>query len=197
MQNLPVLTRAINAFTPTPTPIPKTLIQSLYAICKERKIQKNEYFIRSGDESIYMALTVKGLFRLFYTDMDGNEFTKGFNQSGQFLVSYSAIVQSRPSFFSIQALQDSTILQFDFRKFNKMMQDDIRWYPFTYKLLESVYILKELREKSLLLEDAAQRYSQFKRDFAPIENQIKLSHTASYLGITPETLSRIRKKLNN
>lgn len=164
---------------------------------KKKKSKKNEYFIRAGDESRYMALTLKGLFRLFYTDTEGNEFTKGFNCSGQFLISYSAFVQNRPSFFSIQALQNSTILQFDFHCFSKMMQDDIRWYPFTYKLLESVYILKELWEKSLLLEDAAHRYSIFKKDFTSIENQIKLAHAASYLGITPETLSRIRKKLHS
>jgi len=191
MQNFIELTKAVHSFAP----ISEDLIKSLYAVCKEKKIQKNEYFIRAGDESRYMALTLKGLFRLFYTDTEGNEFTKGFNRSGQFLISYSAFVQNRPSFFSIQALQNSTILQFDFHCFNKMMQDDIRWYPFTYKLLESVYILKELREKSLLLEDAAHRYSIFKQDFASIENQIKLTHIASYLGITPETLSRIRKKL--
>lgn len=144
----------------------------------------------------YMGLNMDGLFRFFYTDEDGNEFTKGFNPSGRFVISYSAILEKRPSFFSIEALQDSRVLQFDYEKFYDMMQKDLRRYPFVYKLLESIYIMKELREKSLLLDDATKRYQEFQSLFKDVENQILLRHVASYLGITPETLSRIRSKMN-
>lgn len=172
------------------------LIEKLYAICDEQVIKKGELFIRAGDIPKYIGFNLEGLFRLYYIDEDGNDFTKAFSETGRFLISYSAIVQNRSSYFNIEALQESRILKFDYWTFNQMLQSDIRWYPFAFKLLESVYIIKELREKSFLLDDAAKRYQEFKECYADVEDQIKLYHVASFLGITPEALSRIRKMKN-
>jgi CRP-like cAMP-binding protein len=176
--------------------VPDEFIQQLYSISTERVIRKGEFFIRAGDMSKYMGFNLDGLFRLYYIDEEGNDFTKAFSETGRFLISYSAIIQKRPSYFNIEALQDSHILRFDYGRFDQMIQADIRWYPFAFKLLESVYITKELREKSFLLDDAAKRYREFKERYASVENQIKLYHVASFLGITPEALSRIRNKKN-
>ncbi len=176
--------------------IPDEMIEKLYAICNEQDIKKGEFFIRAGSVPEHMGFNLEGLFRLYYLDEDGNDFTKAFSEPGRFLISYSAIVQKRPSYFSIEALQDSKILKFNYEAFDQMIQSDTRWYPFTYKLLETVYIMKELREKSFLLDDAAKRYQEFKERYADVEDQIKLYHVASFLGITPEALSRIRKLKN-
>ncbi len=175
---------------------PDELIEKLYAICDEQVIKKGEAFIQAGDVPMHMGFNLEGLFRLNYVDEEGNDFTKAFSETGRFLISYSAIVQKRPSYFNIEALQDSRILKFDYWSFDKMIQTDIRWYPFVFKLLESVYIMKELREKSFLLEDAAKRYQEFKARYSEVENKIKLYHVASFLGITPEALSRIRNSKN-
>lgn len=174
--------------------IPDELIEQLYTITIEKVITKGEFFIREGESSRYMGFILDGLFRLFYVDSEGNESTKAFSKSERFLISYSAIAEKRPSYFNIEALKDSCILQFEYENFEQMMNQDIRWYPFAYKLLESVYIMKELREKSFLLDDAAARYQEFKNQYAEVEDEIKLYHVASFLGITPEALSRIRKK---
>lgn len=176
--------------------IPDEMIEKLYAICNEQVIKKGEFFIRAGSVPEHMGFNLEGLFRLYYLDEDGNDFTKAFSEPGRFLISYSAIVQKRQSYFSIEALQDSKILKFNYEAFDQMIQSDTRWYPFTYKLLETVYIMKELREKSFLLDDAAKRYQEFKERYADVEDQIKLYHVASFLGITPEALSRIRKLKN-
>lgn len=175
---------------------PDELIEKLFAICDEQIIKKGESFIHAGDVPMHMGFNLEGLFRLNYVDEEGNDFTKAFSETGRFLISYSAIVQKRPSYFNIEALQDSRILKFDYWAFDKMIQADMRWYPFVFKLLESVYIMKELREKSFLLDDAAKRYQEFKERYSEVENQIKLYHVASFLGITPEALSRIRNIKN-
>lgn len=176
--------------------IPDELIEKLYAICDEQVIKKGELFIRAGEVPKHMGYNLEGLFRLYYVNEEGNDFTKAFSETGRFLISYSAIVQKRPSYFNIEALQDSRILKFDYWAFDQLIHADIRWYAFTFKLLESVYIMKELREKSFLLDDAAKRYQEFRKGYSGVEDQIKLYHVASYLGITPEALSRIRK-INN
>jgi hypothetical protein len=56
--------------------------------------------------------------------------------------------------------------------------------------------MKEMREKSFLLDNATTRYLQFRKDYPGLEDKINLYHIASFIGITPEALSRIRKKLN-
>ena len=194
MDSLCMLQKSIKSFDPN---IPDSLIKQLFYICVEKAICKGDRFINAGEVSKHMAFNVDGLFRYFYVDERGNDFTKGFGVKNKFLISYSALAQNRPSYFSIEALQDSRILMFDFKAFSTMMEKDIRWYPFAFKLLESVYIMKELREKSFLLDDAATRYKEFKAYYADVEDQIKLYYVASFLGITPETLSRLRKNLRN
>lgn len=175
--------------------VPDELVDQLFSICHLVQVKKRSVFVQAGDIPEIMGFNLNGVFRLFYVDEDGNDLTKGFSTAGRFVVSYSSMAQNRPSYFTIEALVDTHILQFSYRLWMRMMEKDIRWYVFLYKLVETVYIMKELREKSFLLDDATTRYLQFKKEYSQWENRIKLYQIASYIGITPEALSRIRKKL--
>jgi CRP-like cAMP-binding protein len=175
--------------------LPDELIDELYTICNLTVIKKGELFVMAGDIPQYVGFNLNGIFRLYYIDDNGNDLTKGFSTPGKFVISYSALVQKRPSYFYIEAMVDSEILQFRYDDWMKLIDKDIRWYPFIYKLVQSVYIMKEMREKSFLLDNATTRYLNFRKDYPNLENNIKLYHVASFLGITPEALSRIRKKL--
>ena len=192
MEIFPVLQKIINNLNVN---ISDNLIAELSNICVGQTISKGGAFIRAGETPKDIGIVIDGLFRYFYIDEDGKDFTKAFSGSGKILISYSAILQNRPSHFSIEALSNSKILTFNYKAFLSMMEKDIHWYPLAFKLIESVYVMKELREKSFLLDDATTRYKEFQEHYAEVENQIKLYHVASYLGITPEALSRIRKKM--
>jgi len=174
---------------------PEKLIDDLFNICKLVHVKKGELFLMAGDVPEYMGFNLNGIFRLYYIDDDGNDLTKGFCTVGKFVVSYSALVQKRPSYFFIEAMVDTDILHFKYSEWMEMVAKDIRWYPFIFKLVEAVYIMKEMREKSFLLDNATTRYLNFRKNYPDLENKIKLYHIASFLGITPEALSRIRKKL--
>ncbi len=175
--------------------VPEEFPGSFFDICRMRTIKKGEFFINAGDIPEYAGFNLNGVFRLYYIDDKGNDWTKGFSTRGKFVISYSAMVQNRPSFFSIEAVTDTDILEFKFQDWVKIIEKDIRWYPVIFKLLQNVYIMKEMREKSFLLDDATERYLQFRKEYPEIEDKAKLFHIASFLGITPEALSRIRKKL--
>jgi CRP-like cAMP-binding protein len=174
---------------------PDKLIDDLFDICTLVHYKQGQQFIRAGEVPRNMGYNLNGIFRLYYIDENGNDLTKGFSTAGKFVVSYSALVQKRPSYFFIEAMVASDILQFTFDLWQQMIEEDIRWYPFVFKLLEAVCIMKEMREKSFLLDDAATRYLNFRREYPDLENVIKLYHIASFIGITPEALSRIRKKM--
>lgn len=177
--------------------IPDALIDNLYGICKPVHYQKGQPFVLAGDVPNVVGFNLNGVFRLYYVDESGNELTKGFATTGKFVISYSALAQQRPSDFYIEALVDTDILQFDYAAWMQMVASDMRWYPFLFKLLEAVYIMKELREKSFLVDDAMSRYLAFKAAYHGLEAQIRQYHIASYIGITPEALSRIRKTLRS
>ncbi len=177
------------------SPLPDELIDEFLKITKIVKIKKGEQFIRAGESPKHVGFNLNGIMRLYYIDNNGNDFTKGFSTEGRFIISYSAQVEKRASFFSIEAIADTDILQFEYEKWMEIVDKDIRWYPFLYKLTQTTYIMKEKREKSFLLDDAATRYLDFKNFYPGLVEKIKLTYIASYLGIKPETLSRVRKKL--
>jgi len=173
--------------------IPGDLAADLFRICRLVRVAKGSQFIRAGEPSRTVGFNLDGIFRYYYLSEEGTDYTKAFSTPGKFLISYSALVQGRASYFSIEALADADILVFGYDEWMRLVDEDPRWYRFLFKLTESVYIMKELREKSFLLDDAATRYEGFRRDYPDLEREVKQYHVASFLGITPEALSRIRK----
>jgi len=186
--------QALRASINTLYPLDEDLVRELYLLCCVRKFKKGEYFVMAGEIPAKMGFNLDGVFRLFYVDSDANDFTKGFSIPGRFIVSYSSMAQNRPSYFSIEAMNECRILEFQFERWMEMAGHDIRWYPFLFKLMESVYFMKEAREMSFLTEDALTRYRRFKREYPGLEERIPQYIIASFIGISPEALSRIKKR---
>ena len=177
------------------TNIPIKYIEELEHLCKSKQIKKGEYFIRAGEVPEKFGFNLNGLFRYFYIDNNGNEFTKGFCPENNFVISYSAMIQNRESYFYIEALEDSSIMVINYNDWQKILNNNIDLNLLKTAILEKVYIIKENREKELLLDSAEIRYKIFLKEYPNLEKRVKQYHIASYLGITPESLSRIRAKL--
>lgn len=173
--------------------IPEKQAKDLLSISKIRQIPSGESYISEGQVPKTFAVALQGLFRYYYIDDKGNEFTKGFILPETVLSAYSAMLHQTPSFFYIQALEDSEILEVDYKKWLELQQQDSFWDKFLIRALEKGYFTKEKRERELLLLDAEARYKIFTTEFPGMEKRIKLQIIASYLGIQPESLSRIRK----
>jgi CRP-like cAMP-binding protein len=176
-------------------PVTREMVDELFALCHHKHLQKGQMFIHAGDHPSHVGFNLSGVFRLFYIDADGNDWTKGFSIPGRFVISYSAIVQKRPSHFYIESVVESELLVFEYSRWMRLVERNPAWYPIIFILLQTVYIMKETREMSFLLEDAATRYARFQEEYPGIQDSVKQYHVASFLGITPEGLSRIRKKM--
>jgi CRP-like cAMP-binding protein len=174
--------------------LPDERVEEFYSIGKEITISASDYFIRSGETPIKIAFVSKGLFRYVYTNDRGDEFTKAIMTENSFISSYSAMVAGKASYFSIEALEYSKLLEINWSDFIRLRDSDIFWLKFLMGFIEKGYIIKEKRERDLLLLDAETRYKNFLAEFPGIEQRIKQGIIASYLGIQPETLSRIRRK---
>lgn len=175
--------------------LPEDRISELLSIANAKSIKAFQFFINNGDVPTKIAFVNSGLFRYVYVNDKGDEFTKGIITENTFISSYSAMVLNRPSYFSIEALEDSHIMEILWTDFTQLMEKDAFWLKFLMRFLEKGYIIKEKRERDLLLLDAETRYKNFLTEFPGVDQRIKQGVIASYLGIKPETLSRIRRKI--
>ena len=158
-------------------------------------IKKDEYFLRAGEIPQRIGFNLSGLMRLFYIDINGTEFIKHFCMENTLAISYSAFLLREESKLHIQAIEDTKLLTINYQAYREILDGHVCWQIVSRKLAEMLYILKEKREYELLLNSAQERYLHFLEDYSDIEERLNNYHIASYLGITPESLSRIRTNL--
>jgi len=175
--------------------LPADRIDELLSIAKEKTVLAGEYFIHAGETPFKIAFVLKGLFRYVYTNSKGDEFTKAIIPENNFISSYSAMILNKPSFFAVEALENAQLFEIQWIDFKALMEKDVFWVKFLLRFIEKGYITKEKRERDLLLLDAETRYKDFLIEFPGIDQRVKQGIIASYLGIQPETLSRIRRKI--
>lgn len=177
------------------TNIPTSQFEIFSDLCRIQTYGKGERFIDEGEIPNKFAFNLSGLFRYYYTDMNGNEYTKGFFPERSVLSAYSAMIQNRGSYFAIESLEDSTIAIISYNDWKRLLAEHECWKSFLIAMLEKGYCVKESREREFLLFDAETRYKSFLQNFPGLEKRIKQHYIASYLGITPVALSRIRNKM--
>jgi CRP-like cAMP-binding protein len=174
---------------------PDKEIELFLTLCKETTIKKDDYFISAGQTPGKFGFIVKGLVRYVYIDREGREFTKVFLAENSFVSSYTAMKNRTQSPFSIQALTPTEMIEVGYEQWQKLTRTNEVWNKFLIALLEKGYAIKEKRERELLFLDAESRYKIFREEFSVLESSIKQHLIASYIGITPIALSRIRKKM--
>ncbi|MDW3645458.1 MAG: Crp/Fnr family transcriptional regulator [Bacteroidia bacterium] len=177
-------------------PLPDQEIEKFLDMRVRQELAVGEYFIRAGEIPRKIAFIQSGLFRYVYINAEGKEFTKSLFTEHSILSSYSSMIQKIPSYFYIEALESSEILSFDFEGWQGLQKGHPAWTQFLLALVQKGFMVKEKRERELLLLDAEQRYRIFLQEFPDMDKRIKQSIIASYLGISPESLSRIRKNMN-
>ena len=161
----------------------------------KKEIKKNQYFIKAGDNLKYIGFNLQGIFRYFYIDYEGNEKTKYFGTKNEFIFSLSSFIKKIPSLYFIETLEDSELLLAPVEKIYELINNNILWQNIYKSILEKTYIFKEKREADFLLFNAKDRYLNFIEEYPEIHNNVKQHYIASYLGIAPESLSRIRSEL--
>jgi CRP-like cAMP-binding protein len=177
-------------------PIPEDEETKFRRIITQQYFEKGKVFIKEGTVPNKLAYVERGLFRYYYVNQKGSEFTKGFFTENNFITSYTAMIACRPSYYTIEALEDSTILVFNYDEWKTVFRGHPCWTPFMIAMLEKGYSKKESRERELLLLTAEERYRSFIKEYPQLEKRVKQHHIASYLGITPVALSRIRKNMD-
>jgi len=169
----------------------KIISKSVY-----RREPKNTILLKEGELSKTFVHLKSGIIRHYFTDADGNDLTKNFLVGPcNFLFSMSSFISQTPGIVQCEALTEVEIYEMNYENFQKMLKDH-EFLSFWNSKLINFILKKERKEIALIRDDATKRYLQFLKDFPGLLNKIPHYYIASYLSISPETLSRIRKNIS-
>jgi len=154
--------------------------------------KKGENFIKEGQKPRKVAFVVKGLFSQQYTSDNGDIVIKYFFPEERLAASVSAMLNNAASIFTITAIENTTVAEYDFFEFKKLFAQHPDIALFYIRYIELHWIIeKEPLEISLRADTAKTRYDEFLRKYPNLVKRLKKHHIASFLGITPTQLSRI------
>ncbi len=161
---------------------------------KEVEIKKGEFLISAGQTCKSFSFIHEGTFSFLIMNDDG-EHVKDFSAANKFITSYSSFITQTPSQIFIRAEEKATLTQWSFDTYQQLLSSSEHWKQFALKIANYLYLRKEKREISLLTETAEQRYLNMLKEFPQIVQHVPQYLIASYLGIKPQSLSRIRNQI--
>ncbi|ULQ57691.1 Crp/Fnr family transcriptional regulator [Flavihumibacter rivuli] len=152
--------------------------------------------VREGDIARELYFVNKGVLRLFY-NKEGEEVTGFLFSEGLFASSYESFLRRAPSIQSLETLEDADLLVLTSDALEKLYQDVPRINILTRKIAEQRFINAQLLLSSFIMETPEERYRKFAEQHPEILLRVPQHIIASYLGITPVSLSRIRARLSS
>ena len=159
----------------------------------EKKYSRKTRLLNAGDKWEKLFYIHRGLIRLFYTDAEGPEFNKVFFWEGHCIWPVALRDRNKSIQFSIETLEDSSILECSFQRIYETLKQSGQWEKFALPFAEALVEQKFQREHDFLLFTATKRFEEFSKAHPDIASRIPDYHLASFLGITNVSLSRIKK----
>lgn len=174
--------------------IPEDVVEKVFSHMREEHIRKREVVLSLGEVPKKCYCIVEGIMRSYYIDMEGNDKTKYFHIEGGSSCGEGVFYQA-PSIICVEALTDCIVLSIDCKEVRRLIFEDDFLMRAWIDVLEKSLIYKTERENSFLIKGATQRYLDFKEKLGFLERRVNQQYIASYLGMTPVSLSRIKHAL--
>jgi CRP-like cAMP-binding protein len=159
-----------------------------------RTVLRQSHFSKVGDQTRMVGFVLQGGFTVAYITRRGDEIIRNFCIEKMPIGSFATILTQQPCHVNITAFEDSLVAQIDYDQLLKLFKAHHAWERFGRRVAELHYISRENREYQLLAFSAEERYQSFLADYPGLSSRVTQSDIASYIGITPESLSRIRAK---
>jgi CRP-like cAMP-binding protein len=167
------------------------LIQPLF---RYRRFRKNQYILQEGDISRYESYVISGLTKSYFTDNKGQAHVLYFGPEDFWVGNLYSHYAEKPSFYNIDCLENTEVLQINKLEIERLCVQVPKMNIFFRLLYRNSIIAHEYRTASALSKSAYDRYYEFIQKYPNLEQRLSLQLIASYLGITPQTLSRIRRQ---
>lgn len=161
----------------------------------ERRIKRRQFILQEGDVSKHGTFIVEGCFRMYLVDSNGKEHNLQFAIENWLIGDVGSFHTGNPSKLNIEALENSIILQINKEDQLKLFTDYPKFNRIFRVLAENAMVSLQRRVLQNISSTAEERYLDFLERYPQLFNRISNVQIASYLGVTPEFLSTIRKKL--
>lgn len=170
-------------------------IELIRSSVQERDLRKDEYLSEAGKVPQQIGFILEGIFRFCYYNNRGEEITNYMLDEHHFIADYLNFDANMPSTEYVQAVTPARLLVFTKKSWNQLAHTIIGWDKIVGKIVQNCLIQKIESRSPLVSENATERYLSFLEQFPQLVNRVPLSYIASYLGITQQSLSRIRKNI--
>jgi len=168
----------------------------LFSISNQKTFSKGEVLIREGQNVNKIFFVIDGCLRSYCIDKTGKEHTLQFAIKEWWISDYIAIYNNESATLTVECLKESTVIEFNAKELSGIFTPFPEYEPFQRNLLERHIVSLHQRILNQLQLTAAERYDLFLEQYPDIEQYTRNYHIASYLGITQESLSRIRVEKN-
>ena len=161
-----------------------------------KKVRKRQYILNAGDVCQYITFVEKGMLRSFTVDSEGHEHVVQFAIEGWWVSDVGSFISGREAMYNIEALEDCELLHLNKSGMDELLVKLPVMERFFRLLMQSNIVALQRRVIAYMSLSAEEKYLKL-MDVAPdIMQRASQQHIASYLSITPETLSRVRKKVS-
>lgn len=168
-------------------------LQNMFTV---RHLRKGDYVSKVGEVVKQVTFFNSGYGR-FYYNVDGKESIGAFFQKGDYICDYESFLTQKPGLVNIDVLADSELIELSYDNMQYSYRNFPEFQKFGRVMAEFLFLMLSSRNASLLLKTPEQRYLDFVANSPHLLQLVPQYMIASYLGVTPEALSRIRKRLSS
>jgi CRP-like cAMP-binding protein len=165
------------------------------AVLKIKNLRKRQYLLQAGDVCRFENFVSKGLLRAYTIDDKGAEHILMLAAEDWWISDLFSFLSNTPSGMHIDALEDSEIISIEKPDLEKLYIEIPKLERLMRILFQKAFVAQQQRILTSISQSAEERYTSFVKKYPSLEQRIPQTQIASYLGITPETLSRVRKQL--
>jgi len=160
-----------------------------------KKLRKKQYLLQETDVCKYIAFVERGTLRSYTVNEKGSEHIIQFALEGWLISDLFSFLTGEPATYNIDALEDSELLLTSKTAHEELLQKLPKYETYTRVQITGAYIAMQRRLTSIISLSLEERYSYFSALYPDIIQRVPQHMIASYMGLTPETLSRVRKRL--
>lgn len=172
--------------------------ESLIKTCLiPKKLRKKQYLLQEGDVCKSFAFIEKGALKAYSLDHNGNEHIIQFGLEGWIIADLYSFLTGEPATYNIDAIEDAELVLVSKSAHEELLQKLPKYETFTRLNITGAYIAMQKRITSIISSPLEERYANFTALYPDIVQRVPQHMIAAYMGLTPETLSRIRRRISS
>ena len=165
------------------------------SLLETKELKKKELLVKEGQIVHHTYFVIKGMLRTYYTDHNGIEHNVQFSAEDWWAGDMHSYLTQKPARYNVVPMEDSVLLSLEKQAEQELYQKVPKFERFFRHLLQNAFVALQERILSNMSETAEERYLNFRKKYPAMDARIPQNQIASFLGITPESLSRVRRQL--